>query len=157
MPHIIQDSRPLIWDEKLPFERMSGAESVLPWLLDRFIGMLALLHSRFTPEEAELIVEMHENGIPGNPLADDIFSPSRIRSAAARSSSPEAAGIDPEAFLEKLSAFDEQQLALLRIWAAAYWEQAAPEGMSIRRYAASQANAGKAFADGRPSMPARKP
>ena len=69
MPNRTQDARSsLPWNEDLPSERMAGAEFVLPWLIDRFSGMLAILHGRFTPAEAWLIVEMHEHVTPGNPL-----------------------------------------------------------------------------------------
>ncbi|MCQ2444771.1 MAG: hypothetical protein MJ061_04690 [Mailhella sp.] len=137
MPNRTQDARSsLPWNEDLPSERMAGAEFVLPWLIDRFSGMLAILHGRFTPAEAWLIVEMHEHVTPGNPLRDDVFTASRVRSAIEHSKCADADGTDPDGFLAKLSAFDEQQLALLRIWASAYWEQAAPEGTGIARYIA---------------------
>ena len=127
---------PLIWNEELPSSRMAGADFVLPWLIDRFTGTLKLLRENFTRAEACLIVELHEHASSSNPLRQALFTHARIKDAIARSRIEGSADIDPDAMLAKFSTFDEQQLALLRIWAAAYWEDSSIRGMSIARYVA---------------------
>ena len=112
---------------KAPFHMLNtGAEYVLPWVIDSYFSAIGSITARFSTNELHVLL----NAKPGFALAESRFNSAafirEIIASCLKNLTHKRYGVTLEKIEKKLQQLNERQTFMIAMWIHAFW-QASPQ------------------------------